>query len=94
MAKQTTSTEPISQRAIRVEDEKSAPSVEQDKTQATASAKRKPFVKSRKKTSLDEFAIVNNLRPEVKAGFKVWLDGKLYHFDDEWKKLFSEYMNR
>lgn len=50
--------------------------------------------KSRKRTSLDEFAIVNNLRPEVKAGFKAWLNGDYYHFDDEWKELFENYNRR
>lgn len=54
----------------------------------------KKFSKSRKRTSLDEFSIVNNLRPEVKAGFKAWLEGKYFHFDNEWKNLFEEYSNR
>lgn len=53
-----------------------------------------PFEKSRKRTSLEEFAKVNKLRSEIKAGFKVWLKGQYYHFDDEWKRLFEEYKNR
>lgn len=54
----------------------------------------KKFSKSRKRTSLDEFAIANNIRPEVKAGFKAWLNGQYFHFDEEWKKLFEQYENR
>lgn len=52
------------------------------------------FKKSRKRTSLNEFSIVNNLRPEVKAGFKDWLNGDEYHFDNEWKTLYEKYVNR
>ena len=51
-------------------------------------------VKSRKKTSLKEFSLIKQLRPEVKAGFKVWLKGNEFHFDDEWEKLFYEYNHR
>lgn len=54
----------------------------------------KNITKSRKKTSLDEFSIVNNLRPEVKAGFKAWLQGQYFHFDAEWKTLFEKYKSR
>lgn len=54
----------------------------------------KTISKSRKKTSLDEFALVTNLRPEIKAGFKAWLKGQYYHFDNEWKELFEKYNNR
>lgn len=61
---------------------------------ASSTIKNEPFVKSRKRTSLDEFAIIHNLRPEMKAGFKVWLKGKLFHFDDEWETLFKNYTNR
>lgn len=52
------------------------------------------FKKSRKRTSLDEFAAVNNLRPEIKAGFKAWLNGQYFHFDEEWNKLFEQYSDR
>ena len=51
-------------------------------------------VKSRKKTSLKEFALNKHLRPEIKAGFRVWLKGDEFHFDDEWEKLFYEYNHR
>ena len=54
----------------------------------------KIYTKSRKRTSLQEFAFVNNLRPEILAGFKAWLHGELFHFDDEWKELFNKYQNR
>lgn len=50
--------------------------------------------KSRKRVSLDEYALVNNMRPEVKAGFGAWLKGDIFHFDEEWDKLFYEYKNR
>lgn len=51
-------------------------------------------VKSRRKTSLKEFSINKSLRPEVVAGFKVWLGGSNFHFDDEWEKLLYEYNHR
>lgn len=55
----------------------------------------KPTIsKSRKRTSLEEFAAINQLRPEVKAGFKVWLNGQYFHFDEEWQDLFKQYKNR
>lgn len=57
-------------------------------------SKKRVVPKSRRRTSLDEFAVVNNLRAEVKAGFKVWLEGNLFHFDDEWMQLFEDYQNR
>lgn len=52
--------------------------------------------KSRRKTSLDEFALVNNLRPEHKAGFAAWLKnhGGNFHFNDEWDDLYIQYTNR
>lgn len=50
--------------------------------------------KSRKRVSIDEYAIVNDLRPEVKAGFKAWLKGNIFHFDEEWDALFEQYKNR
>ena len=31
---------------------------------------------------------------EVKAGFKAWLKGQYFHFDEEWKTLFEQYSNR
>lgn len=60
----------------------------------STSQQAEPFKKSRKRVSLDEFACVNNLRPEIKAGFKAWLNGEYYHFDEEWNKLFEQYSNR
>lgn len=54
----------------------------------------KPIVKSRKKTSLAEFALRKNMRREVLAGFKVWLHGDKFFFDDEWNRKFQEYINR
>lgn len=53
-----------------------------------------PFVKSRRRTSLSEFATVNNLRPEVQAGFSAWLKGDIFHFDEDWTELYEKYENR
>lgn len=50
--------------------------------------------KSRRKTSIEEFALTKNLRPEFVAGFKAWLKGQYFHFDEEWEKLYEEYKNR
>ncbi len=52
------------------------------------------ITKSRRMTSLEEFAIMNDLRPEIVAGLKVWLKGDLFHFDLEWERLLKEYMER
>lgn len=69
--------------------------VEKTAPEATKlSSETKPIQKSRKRTSLDEFAAVNNLRPEIKAGFKVWLQGENFHFENEWKELFEKYNHR
>lgn len=54
----------------------------------------KKISKSRRKTSLDEFSLRKSLRPEVKAGFRVWLRGDEHHFDNEWEDLFKTYMSR
>lgn len=52
------------------------------------------FVKSRRRTSLEEFALTQNIRPEIQAGFKAWLKGDNFHFDEEWDTLFESYTNR
>jgi len=52
------------------------------------------IVKSRKRTSLDEFAHRIHLRPEIKAGFKAWLRGQYFAFDNEWEQLYNDYTNR
>ena len=54
----------------------------------------KNFVKSRKRTSFKEFVIKKRLRPEVIAGFKVWLKGQFHFFDNEWEEKFHEYTHR
>lgn len=53
-----------------------------------------PIVKSRKRTSLEEFAHRKHIRPEIKAGFKAWLRGQNFAFDNEWEQLFIDYNNR
>lgn len=52
------------------------------------------IVKSRKRTSLDEFAHRTRMRPEIKAGFRAWMRGQHFAFDNEWQQLFNEYNNR
>lgn len=52
------------------------------------------FQKSRKRTSLKEFAVSKNMRPEIKAGFKAWLGDRLHNFDEDWEKLLHQYENR
>lgn len=53
-----------------------------------------PIRKSRRKTSIEEFALTKNLRPEYVAGFKAWLKGQYFHFDEEWEELYENYKNR
>lgn len=53
-----------------------------------------PIVKSLRRTSLDEFAHKIHLRPEIKAGFKAWLKGTYFAFDNEWEQLYHDYKNR
>ena len=89
-ATNTPKTVEVTQEVILQTDDKSATTaVAPKKTNAKAK-----FRKSRKRTSLNEFAIVNDIRPEVIAGFRIWLKGDDFHFDDEWDVLFQEYMNR
>jgi len=54
----------------------------------------KPFQKSRRRTPLREFIVLHHIRPEVAAGFRVWLQGDDYHFDDEWDTLLQSYLSR
>lgn len=63
-------------------------------TEEQTASKVKTTVKSRRRTSLSEFAAVKNLRPEITAGFKAWLKNDLFHFDEEWDELFNKYINR
>ena len=66
-----------------------------DSTAPDITEKTTPTIsKSRIRTSLDEFALVKNLRPEVQAGFKAWLKGEYFHFDEEWETLYENYSNR
>lgn len=52
------------------------------------------FIKSRQRTSFKEFVIKKKLRPEIRAGFQVWLHGQMHFFDNEWEQKFNEYTNR
>lgn len=51
-------------------------------------------IKSRRRTSFKEFTLKKELRPEVIAGFRVWLKGTMFLFDDEWEQKYNEYCNR
>lgn len=68
--------------------------VSNKETKTTTSAKKNTVKKSRRRTSLDEFAITKGLRPEVKAGLKTYLKGETFHFDEDWDKIYNEYRNR
>lgn len=52
------------------------------------------MAKSRRLTSLDEFALDQRLRPEELAGFRAWLAGKRCASDSEWEDLHAQYRNR
>lgn len=84
MAKSVTS-KPI----LNTDVESTAPDTAKKPTKSVS-----PVSKSRRRTSLEEFSVVKNLRPEVKAGFKAWLKGEYFHFDPEWEDLFKKYKNR
>lgn len=47
--------------------------------------------RSKKLISFKEFFAGRNLREERKAAFKISLDGKLYHSEEEWKKLLDKF---
>lgn len=81
----------ISQKPIISKEPKKSTQV---KTRQKAKSNQPQIVKSRRKTSLDEFAQSSNLRPEIKAGFKAWLRGKIFQFDEDWITLFEQYKNR
>ena len=82
----------ITQEAIVSKEPKSSST--QSKRQQRNRTNKTPIVKSRKRTSLEEFSLRKNLRPEVKAGFKMWLKGKVFQFDEDWEILFEQYRNR
>ena len=50
--------------------------------------------KSRARVSFEEFNLTSGLRPEFSAGFKAWLKEDLFHFDEEWEELLTQYKNR
>lgn len=78
----------VSQKPILKSDvESTAPETTKKKTTT-------PIRKSRRKTSLEEFALTKNLRIEFVAGFKAWLKGQYFHFDEEWEELLKKYKNR
>lgn len=49
---------------------------------------------SRRLTTLAEFALDSNMRPEQLAGFKAWLRGTRSASDEEWEALYRQYMGR
>lgn len=52
------------------------------------------MTKSRRLTTLMEFAADKRMRPEHLAGFRAWLRGKKCASDDEWEDLLQEYRSR
>lgn len=52
------------------------------------------MTKSARLTTLGEFAMDINMRPEELAGFRAWLGGKRCASDDEWRELHAQYTNR
>lgn len=50
--------------------------------------------KSRRLTTLAEFAADKHLRPEEQAGFRAWLHGTKCASDDEWEDLLTRYRTR
>lgn len=72
---------------LKTDVENTAPETSKKKT--TTSVR-----KSRRKTSIEEFTMTKNLRPEFVAGFKAWLKGQYFHFDEEWEELYEKYKNR
>lgn len=47
--------------------------------------------KSKKLISFKEFFTGRNLREERKAAFKISLNGKLYHSEEEWRDLLDKF---
>lgn len=49
---------------------------------------------SQRLTTLAEFALDRNLRPEELAGFRAWLGGRRSATDEDWEALYAQYVNR
>lgn len=65
-----------------------------DAKKEIVTTKEKPKVaikKTQKLISFKEFFIGKNYRDERKAAFKVFLNGKLNHTNEEWEKLLEEF---
>lgn len=73
---------------------KDAEQLQEDKPKKGKKIEEVEFVKSKRRTSFDEYILINSIRPEIAAGFKVWLKGELFHTDGEWNKIFEDYKNR
>ena len=66
----------------------------EDSQNTETPAENTDIVKSRKRTSLTEFIAKKHMHSGVAAGFKAWLRGRMFAFDDEWEQLFNDYNNR
>lgn len=54
-------------------------------------------VRSRKRTSLKEYALTHQIRQAHVAGMTVWLlrnNLGMYHFNKEWDALYEQYLSR
>lgn len=49
---------------------------------------------SRRLTTIAEYALDKNLRPEELAGFRAWLGGTRCAADDDWDDLYNQYISR
>jgi hypothetical protein len=64
------------------------------KQQAIVSDATPAPVKSRRKVSFKEFILGKNLKREVVAGFKMYVDGVEFMTEKEWNATYNNYINR
>ena len=51
-------------------------------------------VKSKRKVSFKEFILGKNLKREVVAGFKMYVDGVEFMTEEEWNSTYNKYITR
>lgn len=64
------------------------------KQQAIVSDATPAPVKSRRKVSFKEFILGKNLKREVVAGFKMYVDGVEFMTAEDWDATYNKYMTR
>ena len=50
--------------------------------------------KSQQLIGFKEFFLGTDYRSVRKAAFKMWLDGKMYHSNEEWQRLLKKFESR